>query len=153
MAELLKLRAGFQAQHVPFKGPSEAVTEVMAGRVDFFIVPTLPAISQIREGKVLVVAVNAERRAANLPSVPTTVELGFPDSTYNFWFGALAPAKTPRAVIDRLHGEIVKALQLPAVRERIVKLGGEPVSTTLAEFDALIRRNLRPTLSSCRRPA
>jgi tripartite-type tricarboxylate transporter receptor subunit TctC len=142
IVELLKLRAGFQAQHVPFKGPSEALTEIAAGRVDFIIVPTLTAMSLIRAGKVLPIAVSSSQRAAELPDVPTTVELGFPDSAYNFWFGALVPAKTPRAIVDRLNGEIVKALQLPEVKDHVVKLGGQPFTTTPSEFDALIKKEL-----------
>jgi tripartite-type tricarboxylate transporter receptor subunit TctC len=142
IAELLKLRAGFEAQHIPFKGPAEALTEIMAGRVDFFIVPTLPAMAGIRDGKLLPIAVSSSRRAADLPDVPTTGESGFPDAAYNFWFGALLPAKTPRDIVERLHREIVTALQLPAVKERIVKLGGEPAGATPSEFDALIKKEL-----------
>jgi tripartite-type tricarboxylate transporter receptor subunit TctC len=142
IAELLKLRAGFAAQHVPFKGPAEALTEIMAGRVDFFIVPTLPAMPMIRDGKLLAIAVSSSRRAAELPDVPTTVESGFPDSAYNFWFGALLPAKTPRDIVERLNREIVKALQAPDVRERIVKLGGEPATMSPAEFDAHLKTEL-----------
>jgi tripartite-type tricarboxylate transporter receptor subunit TctC len=142
IAELLKLRAGFQAQHIPFKGPAEALTEIMAGRVDFFIVPTLPAMPMIRDGKLLPIAVSSSRRAVALPDVPTTVEAGFPGSTYNFWFGALLPAKTPRDIVERLHREIVTALELPEVKERIIVLGGEPTSLAPAEFDALLAREL-----------
>jgi tripartite-type tricarboxylate transporter receptor subunit TctC len=142
IAELLKLRGRFQAQHIPFKGPAEALTEIMAGRVDFFIVPTLPAMPMIRNGKLLAIAVSSSRRAAELLDVPTTLEAGFPDSAYNFWFGALLPAKTPRDIVERLNREIVKALQLPEVKERIVKLGGEPASLSPAEFDALVRKEI-----------
>lgn len=142
IAELLKLRAGFEAQHVPFKGPAEAITEIVAGRVDFFIVPTLPAMQLIRDGKLFPIAVSSSNRSAELPDVPTTVEAGFPESAYNFWVGALLPAKTPRSIIDRLNREIVDALQTPAVKERILKLGGEPTGTTPAQFDALIKNEL-----------
>ena len=142
IAELLKLRAGFQAQHIPFKGPAEALTEIMAGRVDFFIVPTLPAMPMIRDGKLLAIAVSSSRRAAELPDVPTTLEAGFPDSAYNFWFGALLPAKTPRDIVERLNQEIVKALQMPDVKDRIVKLGGEPTSLSPPEFDAHLKKEL-----------
>ena len=142
IAELLKLRAGFEAQHIPFKGPAEALTEIMAGRVDFFIVPTLPAMPMIRDGKLVAAAVSSSRRAADLPDVPTTVEAGFPDSAYNFWFGALLPAKTPRDIVERLNQEIAKALQIPAVKDRIVKLGGEPTHMAPAEFDAHLRKEI-----------
>ena len=146
MVEGLKLKAGFQAQAVPFKGPAEALNEVAAGRVDFIIVPTLSAISLMRAGKVLPVAAFGVQRAAELPEVPTTVELGFPDSTYNFWFGALVSRSTPRPIVDRLNAEIVKALQLPEVKDRVAKLGGQPFTTTPAEFDALIKKELADNL-------
>jgi tripartite-type tricarboxylate transporter receptor subunit TctC len=142
IAELLKLRGRFQAQHIPFKGPAEALTEIMAGRVDFFIVPTLPAMPMIRDGKLLAIAVSSSQRAAELPEVPTTVEAGFPDSAYNFWFGVLLPAKTPRDIVARLYREIVKALELPEVKDRIVKLGGEPTSLSPSEFDARLRQEI-----------
>jgi tripartite-type tricarboxylate transporter receptor subunit TctC len=142
IAELLKLRASFQAQHIPFKGPAEALTEIMAGRVDFFIVPTLPAMPMIRDGRLLPIAVSSSQRTAELPDVPTTVEAGFPDSAYNFWFGALLPAKTPRDTVERLHREIVKALELPEVKERILTLGGEPTSLSPSEFDARLKSEL-----------
>jgi tripartite-type tricarboxylate transporter receptor subunit TctC len=110
--------------------------------VDFFIVPTFPAMSLIRDGKLLPIMVNAPERAADLPDVPTNAEAGFPDAAYNFWFGALIPAKTSREIVERLNREIVKALQLPEVKDRIVKLGGRPTSITPAEFDALIKKEL-----------
>jgi tripartite-type tricarboxylate transporter receptor subunit TctC len=150
ISELLKLRAGFQAQHVPFKGPAEALTEIAAGRIDFIIVPTLSAISLIHASQVLPIAVSSSQRAAELPDVPTTVELGFPDSAYNFWFGALVSAKTSRDIIDRLNGEIIKALRLSEVKEHIAKLGGQPFSMTPAEFDVLIKRELETNLTIVR---
>jgi tripartite-type tricarboxylate transporter receptor subunit TctC len=150
IAELLKLRAGFQAQHVPFKGPAEALTEIAAGRVDFILVPTLTAMSLIKAGKVLPVAVVSSQRARDLPDVPTTVELGFANTTYNFWFGAMVSAKTPRAIVERLNAEMVKALQLPAVKEHIAKLGGEPFSLTPSAFDALIKQELETNLAVVR---
>jgi tripartite-type tricarboxylate transporter receptor subunit TctC len=139
IAELLKLRAGFQAQHVPFKGPAEALTEIMAGRVDFFIVPTLPAMPMIRDGRLVAIAVSSSRRAAELPDVPTTVEAGFPDTAYNFWFGVLVPARTPRDIVERLNQEIATALQVPEVKDRISKLGGEPTYLSPLAFDAHLK--------------
>jgi tripartite-type tricarboxylate transporter receptor subunit TctC len=146
MVEGLKLKAGFQALAVPFKGPSEALNEVVAGRMDFIIVPTLTAQSLMQAGKVLPVAAFSTRRAPDLPDVPTTVELGYPDSTYNFWFGALLSAKTPRSIVDRLNAEIVKAIQLPEIRDRLAKFGAQPFTTTPAEFDALIKKELADNL-------
>jgi tripartite-type tricarboxylate transporter receptor subunit TctC len=142
IAELMKLRGGFEAQHVPFKGPAEALTEVLAGRVDFFIVPTLPAMSMIRDGKIVPIAVSSSRRAAELPEVPTTVEAGFPGTEYNFWFGALVPRKTPQPIVEKLHQEVARALQLQEIKDKIAKLGAEPAVMTPVDFDALIKKEL-----------
>jgi tripartite-type tricarboxylate transporter receptor subunit TctC len=77
-----------------------------------------------------------------MPDLPTTVEAGYPNSDYNFWVGALVPAKTPRDIVERLHKEINALVQSPEISERIRKLGADPVSMTLAEFDAMIQREL-----------
>jgi tripartite-type tricarboxylate transporter receptor subunit TctC len=102
----------------------------------------LPALPLIRDGKLLAIAVSSPHRSAQLPDVPTMVEAGFPDAAYNFWVGALVPAKTPRAIVDRLHQEIVKAMQLTEVKDRIAKLGGEPTIASPAEFDAQMKKEL-----------
>jgi tripartite-type tricarboxylate transporter receptor subunit TctC len=137
-----RLSAGFEAQAVPFKGPIEGLTEVMAGRIDFHFVPLGPALPLIRDGKVLPLAVSGTRRAADLPDVPTTVEAGFANSEYLFWFGVMYPAKTPAAIVERLAAEIRKALEVPVVKERIARLGGEPAFMPAAEFGALLRKEL-----------
>ena len=91
----------------------------------------------------LALAVGSAKRASVLPDLPTTIEAGFPDSDYNFWVGLFAPAKTPRAVIDRLYRATTAALQSVEVRERLPKLGAEPMAMTPGEFDALVREELR----------
>jgi len=137
-----RLSAGFDAQAVPFKGPLEGLTEVMTGRVDFHFVPLGPALPLIRDGKVVPLAVSGTKRAADLPDVPTTVEAGFPNSEYLFWFGVMYPAKTPAAIVERLAQEIQNALEIPVVRERIARLGGEPAFMPSAEFGVLMRKEL-----------
>jgi tripartite-type tricarboxylate transporter receptor subunit TctC len=86
--------------------------------------------------------VGSFKRSAALPGVPTTIEAGFPDSEYNFWIGMFVPVKTPGAVIARLHQESVKALDVPAVRERIAKLGAETMTMAPGRFDAFVRDEL-----------
>jgi tripartite-type tricarboxylate transporter receptor subunit TctC len=135
--------AGFKAQAIPFKGSPEGLTEVMTGRADFYFVPLLPALPLIRDGRVVALAVSSTTRAKELPEVPTTVEAGYPNSEYLFWFGVLLPAKTPAAIVDRLHDEIVKALAVPAVRERLAKLGAEPLLMAPPEFGALVHKELQ----------
>jgi len=142
-AERFRRSAKMEAVHIPFKGAPEALTEVVAGRLDFYFSPIAPALPLLREGKVLALAVGSSKRASILPELPTTIEAGFPDSDYNFWVGLFAPAKTPAALIARLHRAAVDALQSPEMRERLPKLGAEPMAMTPGEFDALVREELR----------
>ena len=142
-AERFRRSAKIDAVHIPFKGAPEALTEVVAGRLDFYFSPIAPALPLLREGKVLALAVGSAKRASVLPDLPTTIEAGFPDSDYNFWVGLFAPAKTPRAVIDRLYRATTAALQSVEVRERLPKLGAEPMAMTPEQFDALVGEELR----------
>jgi tripartite-type tricarboxylate transporter receptor subunit TctC len=133
-AERFQASAGVQAVHVPFKGGAEAMTEVIAGRVDFFFGPVALVLPQIRDGKLLALAVNSERRSAALPDVPTTGEAGVRDAEYPIWFGLFAPAGTPREIVERLHRETVRALQTPKVRERLAALGVDAMPMSVDEF-------------------
>jgi tripartite-type tricarboxylate transporter receptor subunit TctC len=138
-AEKFKLAAGINATNIPFKGSAEAVSEVIAGRVDFYFSPIAPVIGQIRAGSLLALAVGSSRRASALPDVPTTAEAGVPGSEFNFWIGMMAPARTPRDIVNRLQAEVVKALALPEVKERFQQLGADPWTMTPEQFDAYIR--------------
>ncbi|HKA73026.1 MAG TPA: tripartite tricarboxylate transporter substrate binding protein [Xanthobacteraceae bacterium] len=138
-AERFRLSAGFQAQQIPFRGAPEAITEVMAGRVDFFFSPTLPTLPLLRDNKLAALAVSSSRRASALPDVPTTVEAGYADSDYNFWIGMFVPAKTPRDVVDRLYRETAQVLQNAGVQEKLAALGAEPMAMTPQEFDSFLR--------------
>ena len=109
-AERFRRSARFEAVHIPFKGAPEALTEVMAGRVDFYFSPIAPALPLLRDGKLVALAIGASKRASLLPDLPTTLEAGFPDSDYNFWIGMFVPARTPGEVINRLHRESSSAL-------------------------------------------
>jgi tripartite-type tricarboxylate transporter receptor subunit TctC len=140
--ERLMLAAGAKAQHIPFKGGPEALTEVMAGRVDFYFVPLPPARGLIAGKKVDALAVSSATRAQALPSVPTTIEAGYPNSEYNFWIGMFLPVKTPAAIATRLHEETVKALKNPAVIARLDKAGAEPMPMTPKEFDGFVRKEI-----------
>ena len=122
-AERLRVSAGFQGVHVPFRGGPEALTEVMTGRVDF-------------------TCMGMAERSSALPAVPTTLESGLADSDYNYWMGLFVPAKTPREIVERLYQETQKALRLPAVVEKFGPQGIEPMPMTPAEFDALIKKEI-----------
>ncbi|WP_399678817.1 tripartite tricarboxylate transporter substrate binding protein [Xenophilus sp.] len=142
-AEKFKMAAKIDATNIPFKGSGEAVSEVLAGRVDYYFSPIAPVIGQIREGQLLALAVGSPRRAAALPDVPTTAEAGVPGSEFNFWIGMMAPAKTPRAIVNRLHDEVVKALATPEVKERFLKLGADAWTLKPEAFDAYIRDEIK----------
>src|SRR5215475_4922267 len=144
-AERFRLSAGIEAQHIPFRGPNEAFTEVLAGRIDFYFLPLAPALPLVKDGQLTALAVSSEKRATALPDVPTTTELGFKDSTYLFWTGLFVPAKTPRDVVDRIHAESVKAMQIPAVQERLGKVGTEPMPMSSDEFAKYFRDDVLST--------
>ena len=140
-AERLRVSAGFNAVHVPFRGP-ESLTEVMAGRVDFMCIGVSAALGFLRSGQLIPLAVSTLQRSRALPDVPTTTELGYANSDYNFWMGMLVPVKTPRPIVDRLYEETQIALKLPSVIEKFAPQGIEPLPLKPAEFDALIAREI-----------
>lgn len=138
-AERFRLSAGYQALHVPFKGGSEALTEVIAGRVDYYFCPISTALPHLREGTLLGLVVSSPKRSSVLPDVPTTLELGYPDSDYTSWIGLLAPGKTPRPIVEKLAREVAIAVGSPAVQERFRQLGVEPMPASPAEIDARLK--------------
>lgn len=141
-AERFRLSAGIDAVHIPFKGGPEAMTEVMAGRVDFYLVAIGAALPHIRDGKLSALAVNGSTRSIALPEVPTTREAGFNNAEYPTWFGVFLPAKTPREIVDKLHRETVRALQEPKVRDKLAALGFDPMVMAPSEFDALVQKDI-----------
>ena len=145
-AERFRIAAGITGQHVPFRGPTEALTEVMAGRIDFYFLPIAPALPLIKDGKLVALAVSTGKRAAALPDVPTTAEIGLKDAAYSFWTGLFAPVKTPHDIVAKLHDETQKAVQVAAVQERLAKLGVEPLTMSTAEFDRYFREDVASTV-------
>jgi tripartite-type tricarboxylate transporter receptor subunit TctC len=134
-AERLRANAGFEAQHIPFKGAAEAVTEVVSGRGDFSVQLTATTLPLIRDGKLAPLAVISQKRAASLPDTPTAVEASLPaDTIYTFYTGVFLPAKTPEPIVAKLHAEIGKALQAPEVQARFKQLGVEPMPGSQTEF-------------------
>ena len=141
-AERFRFSAGIDAVHVPFRGGAEAMSEVIAGRVDFFFGPPALVLPHVREGKLTALVANGKSRTPALPDVPTTQEAGFKDAEYPIWYGLFVPAKTPRDIIDRLHSETVKALQTPKVQERIAALFVDPMIMTPDDFDAYVQKEI-----------
>jgi tripartite-type tricarboxylate transporter receptor subunit TctC len=140
--ERFRLSAGFKVEAIPFKGAPEALVEVMTGRVDVYYSPLLAALPFISDGKLVPLAVSSPTRADTLPNVPTTLESDYPNSAYQFWIGVFAPAKTPRDIVNKLNTEINKALQAPAVREKLARLGVQPMSMNAGQFDKFVNEEL-----------
>jgi len=141
-AERFRASAGIDAVHVPFRGGPQAVTEVIAGRVDFFLGPVGLVLPQIRDGKLVALVVNGSRRSTALPNVPTTSEVGLADAEFPIWFGMFAPAQTPRAVVGKLHDETLKALQAADVAEKLARLAIDPMTMTADQFAAFVEEEV-----------
>jgi tripartite-type tricarboxylate transporter receptor subunit TctC len=141
--EMFKLAAGFQATHVPYKGAPEALNETIAGRVQFCFTPVLIAAGQVKAGKVVALAVSTASRSPMFPNLPTVAEAGLPGFDYDQWYGLLASAKTPRALVNTLNKEVVRILDLPEMKERLLTQGATPAPMSPEEFDAFIRSEVK----------
>jgi len=149
--ELFKVRAGIDVVHVPFKGIPEALTDAIAGRVQFFM-PSLSSVTGfIREGKVRALGVSSKDRVPSFPDIPTIAESGVPGYEWNAWTALLAPAKTPRAIIRMLHREAVNALTAPDVRQRMVAIGAEVTPISPEQLDKMIAVELALTAELARK--
>jgi tripartite-type tricarboxylate transporter receptor subunit TctC len=141
-AERFRISAGFQAQHIAFRGSPEALTDVLAGRADFYLSPVSPVLSLINEGKLVPLAVSTSKRATALPQVPTMAEAGLTDAAYDYWVGLYLPANTPHDVVSKLHDETQIALRTSSVQEQLSKLGVQPMPMSLAEFEKYFRNDV-----------
>jgi len=132
--EKFRVGAGFEAVHVAYKGTPEAMTDIMAGNVDYMFTTMASGIPLIQGNKLVALSVGAPQRSPLLPNVPTTAEAGVRDADYMLWAGMFVPAKTPRDVVARLHAEVAKAVQSPDMKERLAKLGADPMLATPEQF-------------------
>ena len=140
--ELLRQKTGLAMTHVPFKGSGPATMELLAGRVDLFVA-TVPTILQyVKDGKVPVLAVTGAKRSPLLPDVPTMAQAGVAGFEVTTWWGVLAPARTPTAVIERLHHVIQEAAASPAIQGRLQREGAEPLQMTPAAFGKVLVQEL-----------
>lgn len=137
--ELFDRAAGISLMHVPYKGGAPAITDVIGGQVPLVAVNALEVLPHVKSGRLRVLAVLTPNRTAILPDVPTIAESGFPGFEASVWYGFVAPAATPKAVVARLHAEVQKALQTREVRERMTSVGGEVILGSAEQFGALIR--------------
>ena len=136
--EMFARAAGIQLAHVPYKGGSQAITDVLGGQVPLVAVNALEVVPHVKAGKLRVLAVMSGSRTAMLPDVPTIAQSGYPGFEASVWYGVIAPAKTPQAVVDKLHEAIQKALASSEVQKRISDVGGEVTPGTATQFQALI---------------
>jgi tripartite-type tricarboxylate transporter receptor subunit TctC len=137
--EMLKQQAGINLNHVPYKGTGPVLIAILGGEVQVMFGSAIVSTPQVKSGKLRALAVAGDRRAKALPYVPTVAESGFPGYEANSWNGIVAPAGTPRPIIDRLNAAMVKVLQIPEVRETMTADGAEPVYNTPEQFGAYIR--------------
>ena len=140
-AERIRIAGGFTGTHVPYKSSSEALTEVIAGRVDFYLSPIGLATPFMKTDKLVGLAVSSSKRSSALPDVPTSIEAGLPQSDYDVWIGMFVPSKTPRAIVNRLNEETAKALRSPELREKYATLVMDNMIMTPGEFDSFLKKD------------
>ena len=142
--EKLRLAAKIDVRHVPFK--ENGLTEVMAGRIDFYFIPLAAAASALGNGKLRVLAVSSAKRVPLLPDVPSIAESGYPAAEFNFWVGLSAPAKTPRDIIDKVHDATEKALADPDTAAKLAKLGVQPEELSVDQFGKYVKDDIAATV-------
>ena len=141
-AELFNMMAGIKTQHVPYKGTGPSLVDLIGGQVQIIFSPPSAVIPGIRSGKLKAIAVSGKNRLAALPDVPTFTESGLANFDVKYWFGFLAPARTPKAIIDRLSSEIAAIVALPEVNEKLVGEGLDPFISNSDQFAALMEADL-----------
>ncbi|HEY5066617.1 MAG TPA: tripartite tricarboxylate transporter substrate binding protein [Xanthobacteraceae bacterium] len=142
--ERFRLATKIDVRHIPFR--ENGLTEVMAGRIDYYFIPLAAAASVLHSGKLTALAVSTPKRSALLPDVPTVAEAGYPAAESNFWVGLSAPAKTPKDVINKIHDATEKALQVASVKEHLAKLGVEPGLMSVAQFTTFFNDDYAATM-------
>jgi tripartite-type tricarboxylate transporter receptor subunit TctC len=141
-AEKFRLAAGIETTHVPYRGGSEVIADIIGGRLDFYFCPLATALPLIHAGQVRALLVSTQNRVADLPDVPTPQEAGLKDAESAIWFGVFVPAKTPRETVEKLHAAGMKVLADPATQGALKNLGIEPLPMTPKQMDELVVREL-----------
>ncbi|HYC47150.1 MAG TPA: tripartite tricarboxylate transporter substrate binding protein [Burkholderiales bacterium] len=142
IGEMFRSRAGINVVHVPYKGSTPAKIDLVAGRVQMFFTGIPPVASEIRNGTLRALGVTTARRSQTLPDVPSIAEAGVKNFDVAPWFGVLAPAKTPPAIVARLNEAMVKVLRNPTLKDRLGREGVDVVASSPAEFAAFIRKEM-----------
>ena len=141
-SEKFRLAAGIEATHVPYRGGSEVITDILGGRIDFYFCPLATALPLIKEGQVRALLVSTAERVADLPDVPTPAEAGLKNAESEIWFGVFVPAKTPPAIVEKLHAAGRRVLGESATQASLKRLGVEPRPMTPAQMDDLVQREM-----------
>ena len=137
-AEKFRLAAGIDATHVPYRGGSEVITDILGGRIDFYFCPLATALPLIQSGQVRALLVSTPKRASDLPDVPSPPEIGLKDADSAIWFGVFVPSKTPKDVVEKLYATGTKVLANPDMQRDLKKLGVEPWPMKPDEMDKLV---------------
>ena len=137
--ELLAMQEQMKLQHIPYKGGGQAVTDVAAGQIPMIITVVPTVMPHIVQGRIVPIAVSGKQRSQSLPDVPTFIESGAKDFDVTSWYGLLAPANTPKPIIDKLQNAVARVMQIPEVRERYLKSAFEPVANTPEVFAAQLK--------------
>jgi tripartite-type tricarboxylate transporter receptor subunit TctC len=140
--ELFKQMAGIDIVHVPYKGAPQAVTDVLAGHMSMMFNSVAPIVGYIKTGRIRVLGIASLQRSPQLPDVPTIHESGVPGFEAVNWFGMFAPAKTPRNIINRLNGALVQTIKTPEMQSQFIKLGADPIGSSVEEFTAFVKRDM-----------
>ena len=141
-AVLLEILAGIKMQHVPYRGAAPIIADLMGGQVQLSFLSLINVESQIKSGRLKAIAVSGDKRMSALPQVPTFTEAGLPNMDIKQWYGVLAPAGTPRAIIDKLANEIARILAMPDVQAKLAQQGADPLITAPDQFAAQMRADL-----------
>ena len=141
-AELLNSMARIKIEHIPYKGTGPALTDLLGGQVQVMFNSAVSMLPQVRAGRLRALAVTSAKRSPAMPELPTVAESGLPGYEASSWYGVLAPARTPRAIVDKLNGEIVKIIRQPDLRERLAADGADPAGSSPEEFAAYIKSEL-----------
>jgi tripartite-type tricarboxylate transporter receptor subunit TctC len=140
--ELFNIVAGVKLVHVPYKGVNLAMNDVLSGRIQLVVIGIPATVPNIKAGKLRALALVAPRRSPVLPDVPTVAEAGLPNFEVTTWYGILAPAGTPKAIVVRLNAELAKIMHSPELKDRLDALATDPVTSTPEEFAGLIKREI-----------
>jgi len=142
-AEKFKLAADIDTVHIPYKGTPEALKDTMTGRITYFFSPISAALPQIRDGKLIALAVSSAKRSSALPDVPTIAESGLPAFDYNLWVALFGPASLPADLVTKINADVQKIVALPDIRERLAGLGAEPMPMSAPEFRKFVRDEIQ----------